>query len=71
MPDRSPAVGQSLRDLDMRRRAGASVVAVVRDEDAKPNPSADLVLAKNDTLVLVGSHAEIDGAFDLLAAPEP
>lgn len=65
----SPAVGRSLRDLDLRRRVGASVVAVVRGDDSMPNPSADLELAADDSLVVVGSHDEIERAFDLLASP--
>ncbi|MEM9556821.1 MAG: cation:proton antiporter [Acidobacteriota bacterium] len=67
----SPAVGRSLRDLDLRRLAGASVIAVVRDETPFPNPSATLALEAGDCLVLVGSHAELDRAFDALRPPLP
>ena len=62
----SPVAGQSLRDLDLRRRTGATVLAVVRNEEPHPNPGADTVLETGDDLVLVGSHAEIDQAFVLL-----
>jgi CPA2 family monovalent cation:H+ antiporter-2 len=58
--------GQSLRDLDLRRKSGATILAVVRDEEPYPNPGAEMVLEAGDDLVLVGSHAEIDRAFDLL-----
>jgi CPA2 family monovalent cation:H+ antiporter-2 len=63
----SPVAGRSLRDLDLRRRTGATVLAVVREEKPHPNPAADTVLEAGDDLVLVGSHAEIDRAFDLLS----
>jgi CPA2 family monovalent cation:H+ antiporter-2 len=63
----SPVAGRSLRDLDLRRRTGATVLAVVREDESHPNPAADTVLEAGDDLVLVGSHAEIDRAFDLLA----
>jgi CPA2 family monovalent cation:H+ antiporter-2 len=62
----SPAEGRSLRDLDLRGRGGASVLAVVRGERPLTNPEPDLELEAGDSLVLVGSHAEIQRAFDLL-----
>jgi monovalent cation:H+ antiporter-2, CPA2 family len=65
----SPAVGRTLAQLDLRNRAGASVIAVVRGEQPITNPAADLALAGGDALVLVGSHAEIRRGFDLLEGP--
>ncbi len=61
-----PAAGRTLRQLDLRRRTGSSVIAVVRGEKSHPSPSTDLVLEPGDCLVLVGGHAEIDRAFRLL-----
>ncbi len=66
----SPVAGRSLRDLDLRRRTGATVLAIVREDEPFPNPAADTVLEAGDDLVLVGSHAEIDRAFDLLGGRE-
>jgi CPA2 family monovalent cation:H+ antiporter-2 len=66
----SPVAGRSLRDLDLRRRTGATVLAVVREDEPHPNPAADTVLEAGDDLVLVGSHAEIDRAFVLLGGRE-
>ena len=70
LPRGSRVAGRSLRDLDLRRRTGASVLAVVREDESHPNPAADTVLEAGDDLVLVGSHAEIDRAFDLLGGRE-
>ena len=66
----SPLAGRSLRELDVRRRTGTTVLAVVRGEQSYPNPGADTLLDTGDDLVLVGSHAEIDRAFDLLGSDE-
>ena len=63
---RSRAAGRSLRDLDLRRRIGASVIAAVRGEQSFPNPPPDLILESGDYLVLMGSHEEIDRAFVFL-----
>jgi len=61
-----PCVGRSIRDLDLRNRTGATIIAVVRGGEPHTNPSPDLRLEARDSLVLVGSHAELDRAFDLL-----
>jgi CPA2 family monovalent cation:H+ antiporter-2 len=66
----SPAVGASLRDLDLRRRTGATIIAVVRDETSIPSPAPDVALEAGDTLVLVGSHEQVDQAMALLEARE-
>ena len=62
----SPAAGRTLKDLDLRRRTGATVIAVVRDGRHVPNPSPDVALEPGDDLVLVGSHAELDRAIETL-----
>jgi CPA2 family monovalent cation:H+ antiporter-2 len=61
-----PAVGRTLGELDLRRRTGAAVIAVVREAEPLANPGADLRLEVGDTLVLVGGHAEIEAALALL-----
>jgi len=60
------AAGRSLGELDLRRRSGATVLAVVRGESPHLTPSAEFALAAGDELVLVGAHAEIEAAFELL-----
>lgn len=62
----SPAAGCTLGELDLRRRTGASAIAVVRGEQSRTNPPADYRLEAGDDLVLVGSHSEIEAAFALL-----
>jgi monovalent cation:H+ antiporter-2, CPA2 family len=65
----SAAAGRTLRDLDLRAQTGATVIAVVRDGKPQPNPRPELDLQAGDTLVLVGSHAEMEAAFGLLEPP--
>lgn len=62
----SAAAGKSLREIDLRRRTGASLLAVVRDGTSHPNPGADFRLESGDDLVLMGSHQEMERAFDAL-----
>ncbi len=65
----SPVAGRTIRELGLRRETGATIIAVVRGEVPQTNPGADFRLEEGDSLVLVGSHAEIDKAFELLEKP--
>ena len=62
----SPAAGQTLRSLDLRRRSGAMIIAVVRGDHPESNPDAEFRIEAGDHLVLVGSHAEVEAAFEIL-----
>jgi CPA2 family monovalent cation:H+ antiporter-2 len=60
------ADGKSLQELDLRRTTGVTVIAVVRGEESLPNPAPEYVLRQNDNLVMMGSHAQIEAAFNYL-----
>jgi CPA2 family monovalent cation:H+ antiporter-2 len=64
--EESAAAGSTLRRLELRKRTGASVIAIVRGADSHPNPSPDFEIQNGDCLVTVGGHVEIDRAFSLL-----
>ncbi|MCA9738589.1 MAG: NAD-binding protein, partial [Gemmatimonadetes bacterium] len=66
LPPESPALGQSLGALQLRSRAGATVVSVVRNGKAHANPSVEWVFAADDILFLLGSHEQIQAALALL-----
>lgn len=63
----SPATGQSIAGLDLRRRTGATVVAVNRRDDVEVNPAPDFVIAEGDAVVLLGRPEQIDDAVQHLA----
>jgi len=65
------ARGRSLAELDLRRRTGAVVIARVRDGAALPNPGGDATMEPGDTLVLLGTNAEVERAVTLLAQGPP
>lgn len=66
LPETSSACGKTLRELDLRNRTGATLIAVVRDRKPITNPEAGFQLAPNDVLVLVGAHAQLTEAQKLL-----
>ncbi|MBI4410128.1 MAG: cation:proton antiporter regulatory subunit [Gemmatimonadetes bacterium] len=57
-PD-SPLAGETISDLELRKRTGASVIAVLRGGAAIPNPEPEEKLAPGDTLVIVGSQEQV------------
>jgi len=62
----SPAIGKTLKDLDLRHATGATVIAVVRHGEAATNPGPDYMLQIDDILVLLGAHRDLDAAAGLL-----
>ena len=66
----APCIGRSLRELDLRKVSGASVIAIVRDGAAITNPGPDVTLRADDIVVVLGSHQELDLAMGLLTRRE-
>jgi len=66
LTDDLDAAGKTVGELDLRQHTGALLIAVVRGESPTLTPPKEFVLAAGDTLVLVGTHANMDRAFDYL-----
>lgn len=66
--DGSSTVGQSLADLDLRARTGATVLVIVRGGKALAAPSPRDALQLGDVLVLAGSEEAISAARSVLAS---
>lgn len=62
----SPGAGASLRSLELRGRAGASIVAVDRGGRMIGNPEPDFELAAGDVVYLWGQAAQIEAARGML-----
>jgi len=62
-----PSVGKTLGELALRRRTGASVIAIIRDgRQSLPNPGPDARVAAQDSLVALGTRAQLDALQALL-----
>lgn len=68
--ERSPLVGQTLRQTDMRRRTGVTVLAILRHRGLTP-PEADIVFQANDRLIVIGAQAQIDALAAQCTPPRP
>ncbi len=66
IPQDSPAAGKTLKELDIRQKTGANIIAVVRGEESITSPSPDFKIKEGDTLVLVANHKDMDRAFHFL-----
>ena len=62
----SPLAGMPIREVDLRRRSGAVVVALVRPHEVVYNPGPDAELAAGDQLVLMGSRLQLGAAHEAL-----
>jgi monovalent cation:H+ antiporter-2, CPA2 family len=72
LPAAAPAVGQTLKSLNLRGLTGATVVALQRASGAALVPTGDEALAAGDVVVLAGSTEAVRAARALLeGAPAP
>ena len=55
-----------LGDINITDRTGAVVIAVVRNNKAHPNPDSEFTVMSGDTLILFGSHLQLDRAIAYL-----
>ncbi len=66
----SPLVGHSLREMRIRTRTGASVVAVMHRGRLVPNPHGDYRFAAGDLVAVLGDASQL-AAFQALTAAVP
>lgn len=66
VPTGSYADRQTIGQLNIRKRTGASVVAVVREGKTTVGPGSDYEIIADDMLVLLGSPESIEKALELL-----
>ncbi len=65
---RSPVVGKSIGELGIRKRTGVSVIAIIREPESVPNPSAEEVLRAGDTIVVLGKQEGFEALRRLIEA---
>lgn len=65
LPAESPFVGRTIGQLAIRRRSGASVVGVMRENRLHPNPQADYRFASGDLIAVMGDARQLE-AFQTL-----
>lgn len=70
MPVDSPAIGSSIKSLQIRKQTGAAILAVRKPGGHfETNPDPDMPLEKNDVLITVGTPQEIKSLEELFTTP--
>jgi TrkA domain protein len=65
VPAKSPAAGQSIGGLEIRKQTGAAVIAALVGGGTEINPGPDYVIADGATLVVAGKRSHIRKFKDL------
>ncbi|MGB9376630.1 MAG: cation:proton antiporter regulatory subunit [Mycobacteriales bacterium] len=68
VPHDSPYAGKTLGATGARSRTGASIVAILRDDEAIPSPAPDSQLRGGDKLIVIGTHEGVAGVAGILNA---
>ena len=55
----SPLAGKTLEGAAIRQQTGASVIAILRDGQARPNPQPGDRIEVGDTLMVVGDRDQV------------
>ncbi len=63
----SPLVGQTLQEGNLRARTGASVVAILRDEQLIANPKSLTVFEAGDRIGVIGEPGQVEQVGQLAA----
>ncbi len=64
--EQTPAAGHSIRDLKIRSKTGATVIAVRRNGEILPSPDPGFVFKAGDVVYLIGEREKVLKAIDLL-----
>ncbi|HYR08083.1 MAG TPA: cation:proton antiporter regulatory subunit [Longimicrobium sp.] len=67
----SPLADKTLADTRMRERTGASIIAIIRGGEARPNPQPDETLRAGDTLMVIGSRDQVRLASEAVRGGGP
>ena len=66
LPETSPAIGLTIKALDIRAKTGSSVVSVTREGEKNGNPGADWCFAPGDEVEAIGEPRQLSSLKDLL-----
>jgi TrkA domain protein len=59
VPKTFDAAGRVIKDLDVRKKTDASIIAIIRGDATIPNPNPSTKINPDDTLVVIGTADNI------------
>lgn len=66
--DDSPLAGRTIQETAIRRETGASIIAILREGQAYPNPQPGDLIQAGDTLMVVGDRDQVARVSNLCRA---
>ncbi|HEX2394751.1 MAG TPA: cation:proton antiporter [Bacteroidales bacterium] len=63
--DRSPVIGKSLVEMELRNKYGVTIAALLRKKDLMDNPDPETLIEKGDLVYLMGRPEQITYASEL------
>lgn len=66
LPTGSKMANKKVGDSSIRRKTGATVVAIKRNNEILRNPNRDTMLKENDILIVIGSPEQIKILFEMI-----
>ncbi len=63
--DKSPVIGKSLVELQLRNNYGVTIAALFRKKELFDNPDPETIIAKGDLVYLMGKSEQIANASEL------
>lgn len=71
VPEGSPLAGRSIGQMELRRRTGLTIMAIIRGHQVLAGPTSDDVVEADDRIVVAGRRDGLAELHRLLAADEP
>jgi CPA2 family monovalent cation:H+ antiporter-2 len=63
----APAVGLSLREIDLRKKYGVTLLAIRRGTETLTNPGGEITLLMEDSLIILGSPEKLTALRELVS----
>lgn len=65
LPENCQWIGKTLKNLDIRRHSGATIVAIIRDGKTMLNPAGNFEFKSGDSVIAMGERAQLDKIEEL------
>ncbi len=60
VPSNSPLANRSIKESDIRKRYGVTVIAIIKHNETIVNPRPDEIISAGDTIVIVGTREQVE-----------
>jgi len=60
IPPVSSLAGKSIKEADIRRKSGVTVIAIIKENETIVNPKPEEVISAGDTVVVVGTREQVE-----------